>query len=100
MRGGRRARAARLQSVCSHLQPSDRLHVLQTLENRLTPALPVEVGLKGCCLGVAHRLASAVLVVVSSPDNEPPALVSHISIKAKFRNTQFDPFIAQELAGA
>ena len=68
MRGGRRAGAARLKSVCSHLQPTDRLHVLQTLENRLTPALPVEVGLQRR-RGVqgTQGLPPAVLVVTPRP---------------------------------
>ena len=52
------------------------LHVLQAFEDCLTTPLPVKVGFKNCCLGVAHRLASAVLVIVSCPEEGPPALVA------------------------
>ena len=88
MRSGRGASATWLQGVGSQSAHCPRacncLHVLQALEDCLATALPVEVGFKGSCLGVTQRLASAVLIVVPSPDRYPPALVSStITIPAK-----------------
>ena len=80
MGGGSGASTTRLQDARAKsrycLCACKGLHVLQAFEDCLTTPLPVKVGFKNCCLGVAHRLASAVLVIVSCPEEGPPALVA------------------------